>query len=85
MSWFLQDKRQWDWDQIDIKLEAKYVIYQKLATWWSSGLVFKALDSQSRGPVFKTIGWLQGRLSPFYPFEVDNMSTRNYWELNGKM
>ena len=32
MSWFLQDKRQWDWDQIDIKLEAKYVIYQKLAS-----------------------------------------------------
>ena len=26
------------------------------------GLV-KALDSQSRGPVFKTAGWLQGRLS----------------------
>ena len=22
------------------------------------------LDSQSRGPVFKTIGWLQGQLSP---------------------
>ena len=28
------------------------------------GLVVKALDSQSRGPVFKTTGWLQGRLSP---------------------
>ena len=27
------------------------------------GLVFKALDFQSRGPVFKTTGWLQGRLS----------------------
>ena len=27
------------------------------------GLVVKALDSQSRGPVFKTTGWLQGRLS----------------------
>ena len=26
-------------------------------------LVFKVLDSQSRGPVFKTTGWLQGRLS----------------------
>ena len=30
---------------------------------WSNGLVVKALDSQSRGPVFKTTGWLQGRLS----------------------
>ena len=30
---------------------------------WSIGLVLKALDSQSRGPVFKTSGWLQGRLS----------------------
>ena len=26
-------------------------------------LVVKALDSQSRGPKFKTTGWLQGRLS----------------------
>ena len=26
----------------------------------SNGLVVKALDSQSRGPVFKTTGWLQG-------------------------
>ena len=25
--------------------------------------VVKSLDSQSRGPVFKTAGWLQGRLS----------------------
>ena len=29
----------------------------------SDGLVVKALDSQSRGPVIKTAGWLQGRLS----------------------
>ena len=27
---------------------------------WSNGVVVKALDSQSRGPVFKTTGWLQG-------------------------
>ena len=27
------------------------------------GRVVKSLDSQSRGPVFKTAGWLQGRLS----------------------
>ena len=29
----------------------------------SNGLVVKALDSQSKGPVFKTTGWFQGRLS----------------------
>ena len=29
----------------------------------SNGLVVKALDSQSRGPVLKTTGLLQGRLS----------------------
>ena len=29
----------------------------------SNGLVVKALDSQSRGPVFKTTWLLQGRLS----------------------
>ena len=28
-----------------------------------NGLVVKALDSHSRSPVFKTTGWLQGRLS----------------------
>ena len=28
-----------------------------------NGLVVKALDSQSRDPMFKTTGWLQGRLS----------------------
>ena len=28
-----------------------------------NGLVVKALDSQSRGLVFKTTGWLQGQLS----------------------
>ena len=37
-----------------------YVYYTGL---WSNGLVVKVLDSQSRGPVFKTAGWLQGRLS----------------------
>ena len=46
-------------------------------------LVVKVLDSQSRSPVFKTTGWLQGRLS-LHPSEVDKMSTRNFWELNGK-
>ena len=33
-----------------------------------NGLVVKVLDSQSRSPVFKTIGWIQGwlSLSPFW-------------------
>ena len=50
------------------------------------GLVVKALDSQSRGPVFKSTRWLQGRLSlsAFHPSEVDKMSTRDFWELSGK-
>ena len=30
---------------------------------WSNGLVIKALDSQSRCPLFKATGWLEGRLS----------------------
>ena len=30
---------------------------------WSNGVVVKLLDSQSRDPVLKTTGWLQGRLS----------------------
>ena len=30
---------------------------------YGDGLAVKALDSQSRGPVFKTTGWLQGWLS----------------------
>ena len=30
---------------------------------WRNGLVVKALDSQSRGLVFKSTGWLQVRLS----------------------
>ena len=34
-----------------------------LAILWSNVLVGKVLDSQSRGPVFKTTAWLQGRLS----------------------
>ena len=30
---------------------------------WSNGLVVMVLDSQSRGPMFKTTGRLQGRLN----------------------
>ena len=42
-----------------------------------------ALDSQSRGLVFKTTGGSKVG-SAFHPFEVDKMSTSDFWELNGK-
>ena len=50
----------------------------------SNGLVVKALDSQSRGPVFKKSLGGSKVDSAFHPSEVDEMSTRNFWELNGK-
>ena len=40
-----------------------WVSEQRLVDLWSNGLVVKMLDCQSRGPLFKTTGWLQGRLS----------------------
>ena len=57
-----------------VKTPGKPWIYQELprvapklskalAILWSNVLVGKVLDSQSRGPVFKTTAWLQGRLS----------------------
>ena len=49
----------------------------------SNGLVVKVLDSQSKGTLFKTSGWLQGG-SALYPSEVDKISTRNFWEFSGK-
>ena len=45
-------------------------IKRKITGWevsWSYDLVVKGLDSQSRGPVLKTTGWLQGRLSRHHP------------------
>ena len=46
---------------------------------YSDGRVVKALDSQSRGPMFKT------KIdSAVHPFEIDKMSTRDFWELSGK-
>ena len=46
-------------------------------------LVVKALDSQFRGPIFKTLGGSKVD-AVFHPSEVDQMSTRNFWELSGK-
>ena len=45
-------------------------------------LVVKAMGS--RGPVFKTTGWLQGLESVFHPSKVNQMSTSNFWELSSK-
>ena len=39
------------------------ILHNHLVVILFSGLVVKVLDSQSWGPVFKTAGWLQGRLS----------------------
>ena len=40
---------------------------------WSNDLVVKVLDSQSRGPRFKTTGWLQDQLglSSFWGWSVE--------------
>ena len=46
-------------------------------------LVVKVLDSQSRGPVFKTTGGSKVD-SVFHPSEVDKVSIRNFWGLSGK-
>ena len=45
--------------------------------------VVKALDSQSRVPSSKPLGGFKFD-SAFHPSEVDKMSTRTFWELNGK-
>ena len=50
----------------------------------SNGQLFRMLDSQSRGPKFKTTWWLQGRLTAFHPSKVNQMSTRIFWVLKGK-
>ena len=50
---------------------------------WSNDLVGKTLDSESRGYVFKSTGWPQGRRR-FLPFRGQCMSTRGFWELKGK-
>ena len=56
---------------INFAEDANFPKFNKLG---NIGLVVKALDSQSRGPVD----------SAFYPFEVDKMSIRNFRELSGK-
>ena len=48
-----------------------------------NSLVVKAVNFQSSSHVLKTTGWLQSR-SPLHPSKVDQMSTKNFWELCGK-
>ena len=49
----------------------------------SYDLVVRALDSHSRNPGFKTLGGSKVN-STVHPSEVDQLSTRNSWELNDK-
>ena len=52
-----------------------------------TGLLVKALDSQSNGPVFKATVWRPCGSkveSAFYPSEVDKIGTRNFSKLSDK-
>ena len=69
------------WFELALKLFNN--VPAKVIDIWSNGLVVKALDYQSRGPVFKTTGGSKVG-SAFRPSKVDKMSTRKFWELNGK-
>ena len=59
-----------------------FCYYLKLPL-WSNGLMVKVLDAQSRGPLSKPLGGFKVS-SAFHPSEVDHLSTRKSWELNGK-
>ena len=48
---------------------------------WNNDIVFKGLDSQSKGPCSNPVG---GSNSTFHLSEVDQMSTWNFGELSGK-
>ena len=50
---------------------------------WSNDLVFEVLDFRLRGLGFKISRWFQGRLG-LHSFNVDEISTRYSWGLNGK-
>ena len=56
-----------------------YFFYLKLSISWSNDLVVKVLDSQSRGTVFKTTGWLQG-----HPSKVDKNEDQEFLGTCGK-
>ena len=56
-----------------------FYFYLKLSISWSNDLVVKVLDSQSRGTVFKTTGWLQG-----HPSKVDKNEDQEFLGTCGK-
>ena len=68
----------------------KYVESDFYVPWWQVetyyDLVNKALDSQSRGPLFENIGWLQGQISllSLQGQSVECQELLETWELNGK-
>ena len=70
------------------KFQRKSIITET-KKWKSSSNGHKRLDSQSRGipdpgvPGSKPLGGFKVN-SALYPSEVDQLSTRNSWELNGK-
>ena len=47
---------------------------------WSNSPVVKALDSQSRVPSSKPLGGSKNNPA-FHPSKVDQMSSRNFWDL----
>ena len=53
----------WKLSNTDIMHSINPMLTEKIVSSTYSGLVVKVLDSQSRGPMFKTTGWLQSRLS----------------------
>ena len=44
---------------------------------WSNGLVVKSLDSQSRGSVFKTTGWILPRSTKWVPGISGNLDVKS--------
>ena len=66
-EFFEENKKKLNQDGMESK---KFLIYinkhpknKITSTIADNGLVVKAVDSQSRGPMFKTTRWLQGQLS----------------------
>ena len=61
---FVRIHDKWSEDNHSTKLKFSIKdFFSKSRSLRSNGLVVKTLDFQSRGPEYKTTGWLQGRLS----------------------
>ena len=70
MHFFLQLPQQ---KAVKSRLIRHLLNFLKALNSWSNDLVVKVLDSQSRGPRFKTTGWLQDQLglSSFWGWSVE--------------